>query len=127
MRQDFAALEKVQRRATKLVRQIRNLPYPERLRKMAICKMEDRAKRGDLIEAYKILTGKIHCEPEQFFEIAEGQQTRGHQLKLKKQPSRLKIRSMFFSNRVVTAWNSLSEDIVSAKTTNTFKARLDQH
>ena len=32
MRQDFSALEKVQRRATKLVRGLKFLPYPDRLR-----------------------------------------------------------------------------------------------
>ena len=107
--------------------QVRNLAYPDRLKKLKICRMEERAKRGDLIETYKLLTGKIHCDPGQFFEIAEGHQTRGHHLKLKKKHSRLKLRSKFFSNRVVSTWNDLSEYIVSARTTDTFKARLDKH
>ena len=32
----------------------------------------------------------------------------------------------FLSNRVVNVWNSLPNWVVSANTTNTFKARLDK-
>ena len=80
MVQDFQLLERVQRRATKLVKQIRHLPYKQRLRKLRIPSIEERALRGDLIEAYKILTGKLRVDPAQFFEMSHGERTRGHTL-----------------------------------------------
>ena len=46
-------------------------------------------------------------------------------MKLKKKRSRLELRSKFFSNRVINAWNNLAEDIVVAETTNAFKNRFD--
>jgi len=40
--------------------------------------------------------------------------------------SRVKYDLRSFSNRVVNIWNSLPNWVVSANTTNTFKARLDK-
>ena len=127
MVQDFQALERVQRRATKLVPEVRNLPYHDRLKRLSICSMEDRVLRGDLIETYKILTGRVKVNPDQFFERSQESRTRGHALKLKKRRALHQARSMFFANRVVTKWNNLPQEVVTAPSTNAFKARLDKH
>ena len=127
MVQDFRALDKVQRRATKLVREIRHLPYEERLKRLQIPSMEDRVKRGDLIETYKILSGKVDVDPDQFFEKNNDNRTRGHHFKLKKRRSTNQQRAKFFANRVVTPWNDLPEEVVSATSTNSFKNKLDKH
>lgn len=39
-------IEKVQRRATKIIPSLKNLPYEERLRRLNIPKLEDRRERG---------------------------------------------------------------------------------
>lgn len=127
MQQDFDALEKVQRRATKLVKGMKHLPYHERLKRLKLCSMKERVNRGDLIETYKILTGKVRLDPDKFFKRAEDLRTRGHHLKLQKRRSAHQARLNFFSNRVVTSWNSLPEEVVSATTTNGFKNRLDRY
>jgi len=127
MVQDFTALEKVQRRATKLVPEVRSVPYEERLKRLDLWNMKDRALRGDLIETYKILTGKINVDPKQFFELHQDSVTRGHSLKLKKRRALYRPRLMFFANRVVTPWNDLPQDVVEAGSTNVFKSRLDKY
>jgi hypothetical protein len=48
-------LEKVQRRATKMLKELRGYSYDERLRVIGITTLEDRYTRGDLIETYKII------------------------------------------------------------------------
>ena len=53
--------------------------------------------------------------------------TRGHPLKLAKICSRTPARGAFFNQRVVSLWNSLPEDVVSAPSINAFKNRLDKH
>ena len=56
-RKDIAELEKVQRRMTKLVPELKCLEYEERCRRLGITTLEKRRRRGDLIETYKILNG----------------------------------------------------------------------
>ena len=51
-------LEKVQKKATKIIPEIRHLPYTERLKAYKLPTLHFRQVRGDMIEMYKILTGK---------------------------------------------------------------------
>ena len=44
--------------------------------------LEKRRSRGDLIEAYKIITGKELIQWERLFELAPSKVTRGHRYKL---------------------------------------------
>ena len=126
MMQDLQKLEKVQRRATKIVKTIKSLSYQERLSTLKLLSMKDRLLRGDLIEVYKIMTGKVNIDRNQFFELHEDLRTRGHPLKLKKRRTLHHFRNKFFANRVVTTWNSLPEHVVAAMSVNSFKRKLDQ-
>ena len=80
-----------------------------------------------MIETFKILTGNSNIQPSRFFKKDEDERTRGHSLKLKKFRSKHHARASFFSNRVVSRWNGLPENVVSATSTNEFKNRLDQY
>ena len=54
---DIDTLEKVQRRATKLVGEFAKLPYDSRLKELGIYFLYCRRQHGDLIETYKLLNG----------------------------------------------------------------------
>ena len=125
MVQNFKSLEKVQWRATKLVQGMRNVPYEERLSRLGMTSVEERLQRGDFIMTYKMLTGKVKLDLEHFFERSQEERTRGHHLRLTKKRARLHARGDFFSHRVMSPWNALPEEVVSAATTNSFKNRLD--
>ena len=127
LRKDIKVLESVQCRATKLVRAIRHLPYEARLKKLKLISIEQRLRRGDLIETYKIVTNKVSVDPTEFFKHSEDSRTRGHSLKLEMRCCNLKKCSKFFSNRVVAMWNQLPSEVTSAQTVNCFKNRLDRH
>lgn len=55
---DIEALENVQRRATKMVQQLRELPYEDRLKALDLPTLTYRRSMDDLIEIYKIITKK---------------------------------------------------------------------
>ena len=96
-------LERVQMRATKLVREFVELPYKLRLQKLGIHSLYCRRQRGDLIETYKILNGYYDIDWSKLFILSTYQTTRGHSMKLFKKPSRLNIRLNFFTQRVVNS------------------------
>ena len=125
---DIKCLEDVQRRATKMVEGIGKLSYDERLRKLGLTTLEQRRKRGDLIEIYKLMTGKEKIEYQQFFEkTATGHDLRGHSMKLATCQSSKDIRKNFFSVRGVRSWNSLPQNVIEAVSTNAFKNRLVEY
>ena len=76
LKQDMEKLEKVQRRATKMIQGYKYLSYEERLIRCGLTTVEKRWSRGDLIEAYKIIIGKESIQWERFFELAPSKVTR---------------------------------------------------
>ena len=122
---DIDVLEKVQRRATKLLHGFSHLSYEDRLERLDLYSLFCRRQRGDLIEVFKILNNYYDIEPSTFFTINNSSITRGHQLKLFKVRFRLMIRQHFFTNRIVNLWNSLPNSIVTAPTVASFKHQLD--
>ena len=94
--------KKVQKRATKLVYEYQKVSYEERLRRLGLTTLQQRRLRGDVIETYKIITGKENVDPTFFFTLHSGNyNTRGHPYKLEIKTSRLELRRNFYSQRVV--------------------------
>ena len=126
LQKDIQCLESVQRAATRLISGFKELSYEQRLRSTGLTTLELRRQRGDLIECYKILTGKENIDSHQFFHLSDNSHgLRGHSLKLSVNRSRLDLRKNFFSQRVASSWNSLPQHVVDATSVNTFKNRLD--
>ena len=48
-------LERIQRIATKVVPELEDLPYDERLKEMHLATLEERREKGDLITIYKLM------------------------------------------------------------------------
>ena len=84
LKKDIECLEKIQHRATKLVPELRNLEYSDRLSELNLYTLEQRRERGDFIEAYKIITGKENIECEKFFKFSDNSNTRGNSMKIYK-------------------------------------------
>ena len=131
MKKDIEVLEKVQRRATRMVDGYKGLEYEERLKRMGLTKLEVRRERADLLEVFKILKGMEGLDRDHFFRdvvegVESGMTTRGHSLKLYKRRFRLEAGRFSFGNRVVGMWNSLPGDIVEEETVNGFKGKLDK-
>lgn len=119
-------LEKVQRRATKMLPGFRDIPYEDRLRRLKLPTLAYRRIRADAIETYKIL--KEIYDPEVAITLDNNQNhhLRGHNLKLEKKRYVKQQRKNSFRLRTVDIWNSLPSKVVNATNLNTFKKRLDR-
>jgi len=124
---DCWLLERVQKRATKMVNGISNLAYEERLKKLNMFSLRYRRLRGDLIEVFKFVNGLERGYLVEMFEFNRNNAIRGHKFKIKVNHSRTRLRQTFFTNRVVEHWNQLPENIVSSSTLNIFKNSIDNH
>ena len=124
------SLEKVQRRASKHVKQLRHLSYEERLRRLDLFSLHYRRLRGDLITTWRVIQGHLGDELRSFFLLRDDSElmdTRSNGCKLFK-PRRSRLSPNFtLSTRIVNEWNSLPRSVVLAATIETFKLRLDQH
>ena len=120
-------IERVQRRATRLIPGLREKTYTERLRLLDLPSLYYRRRRGDMIRTYQILRSELELQPDNFFTPARYSRTTGHQRKLSKEQAKSRVRRHCFSVRVVNDWNALSSDVVQASSLNQFKARLDAH
>ncbi|GAB0204074.1 hypothetical protein GRJ2_002873000 [Grus japonensis] len=123
-RRDMELLERVQRRATKLIRGLEHLSS------------EDRLRVGVVQPGGKEAPGRCNCDlpvPEGAYRKAgEGlfirecsDRTRGNEFKLKEGRFRLDVRKKFFTVRVVRHWTRLPREVVEAPSLEVFKARLD--
>ena len=119
------AVENVQRRATKMIPNIRRLTYKDRLRHLDIPSLQHRRNRGDMITTYKILTGKFNIDKHKQFKFHH-LNTRGHPFKIFNEYSKSFLKSHLFSYRIVNSWNSLPSQVFEAKSVNVFKNLLDK-
>ena len=127
LQKDITLLENVQRRATKLVRRLKNKEYGERLRELKLTKLEYKRIRGDMILTYRLLKGEVGIEYNKTFTLSDDHYNlRGHSWKLVKTREHLNVRRNFFSKRVIDKWNGLSVHEVEATSTSTFKIRYDK-
>lgn len=55
LKRQSVSIERTQRRATKIISKLQNLPYETRLKKLSLPSLKFRRLRGDLIQAFKIL------------------------------------------------------------------------
>ena len=103
-------IERVQKRATKLVKGLGKLSYRERLIRLHLPTLKFRRLRGDMIEVFKILTGKYDIEVFPLLPRSKNVRTRGNSQKLKVE--RYDLRKYSFTSRVVNTWNSLPYHII---------------
>ena len=127
LKKDISVLEKVQRRATKIVPDLHDLPYEERLKQLKLYPLEKRRIRGDMITVFKIFNGMMDTDCKKLLPVINSLNcTRSHNLQLRGKVPSSNMRQNFFSQRIILPWNSLSNYTISSDTVEIFKRRYDK-
>jgi len=123
-------LEKVQKRAFRLINDSGSSDYDTKLRLTGMSTLEQRRQRGDLLEAFKIMNNMSVLNKDDFFTFVQDRHnidTRSHSDNLLvPEKCRLNIRKNFFSCRIVNAWNDLPYWVRHASSINDFKNQYDE-
>jgi hypothetical protein len=123
LKQDISLIERVQRRFTRAIKEVKGLKYKERLDYLGLNSLEARALRADLLLVFKVIKLNETNILRKFFTLNTSGR-RGNCLKLFKGRSRLNVRQNCFSNRVVEGWNSLNDTVVLSSSVNVFKSKI---
>ena len=75
---DIRSVETIQRRATKLIPALKDLPYVDRMKNLGLPSLMYRRRRGDMIHMYKIMNGIVGIDNAKLFSPAKVSSTRGH-------------------------------------------------
>jgi hypothetical protein len=137
-KKDIDLLERVQKRATRMVEECKGLDYEERLRRLGLTTLETRRLRADLVEVYKILIGEEGLRRGDFFtgmngleELVGGgrggMRLRGNKWKLHKRRFRIDCSKYSFGNRVIKWWNKIPDSVIEGEGgIGGYKGRLDK-
>lgn len=121
-------IEKVQRRATKLVDGFWNLPYEERLRLLDLPTLEFRRMMSDMVEVFKHLhVYDVSTIPDRF--TLRTRPSRKHAFQLLPNFSKdgvwgAQTKSFYF--RCINTWNDLPNEVVNSPSVSVFKNRLNE-
>ena len=122
LRRDQILLENVQRRATKLIPELRDRDYEDRLWTLKLPSLYYRRPRGDMIEAYKF-THSIYKTEQSWLSHYIGRLTSGQEATPTSSRKNAVIRGLganFFCHRIANRWNNLCDDVVTARSLNSF-------
>ena len=84
-----------------------------------------RQTRADMIQTYKILNNIDNVNSNDFFKFCS-RVSRDGDIKLFKPYARTNLRIIFFINRIIFTWNSLTLDTKNAPSINSFKQGVDK-
>ena len=112
-------------RATKLIKEVQHLSYIERLKFLNLPTLQYRRFRGDMIMVFKLLSGlydsNIGCQLVKSTNFV----IRGHHLRLFKRHVHYDLRKYYFSNRIISHWNSLPVNVINSSSIGVFEKRFD--
>jgi hypothetical protein len=124
---DKECLERVQKKAIRMVSGLESGNYEERLRELGLTTLEERRHRLDMAQTFKIVRRKENVERETWFKMAyEGARATRQAAdpgNIRPGTARLEVRRNFFSQRVVTDWNRIPPEIKMSNSVESFKKR----
>ena len=125
LKRQSISVEKVQRRATKLLYECKDMSYSERLNYLNLHSLKGRRLRGDLIETYKYFNNVYDVSCDKIFCSTHEKRTRNPEGKIFIRQCKTNKRKNVFSYRVASHWNILPNTTKFTTNINNFKNLLD--
>ena len=128
---DQALIEKVQVRALNCISGLQGT-YEEKCRELGLETLEERRRKQDLLQVYKICSGKDRVQPDLLFtNIGSNPDKHTHftagPLNITVKRSRLHIRKNSYAVRVAEDWNDLSHNKTTSRSVAMLKNAIKNH
>ena len=114
------------KKSNKIVPELKELSYQERLKALNVPTLYYRRMSYDLIQLYEIISNIEDTNIDKFVLSLNDNNTRGHIFKLQKPRCSKSFRQQTFLIRCIGDWNALPENIVESETVLKFKTELDK-
>ena len=124
-RKDIDVLEQVQMRAVDLVVGLSARSYEGKLKEVGLTTLEERRKRGDIIQVWKYVHGGSNLVKFASEQHARLSRHTAKRLNICRLEATKEVRRNFFTVRCVEMWNNLPHDIQAVGVLDEFKKQLD--
>jgi len=129
--EDVNTLEKVQRRALRMVTDQGDANYETKLLNIGMTTLQARRQRGDMIQVYKLMNDMSGLDKSDYFNFVQerhSKETRSYcDNLLVPEKCHINLRKNYFSCRVVNAWNALPIEVRESVSVNNFKNNYDEY
>ena len=111
-------------RATKIIKEIKHLGYIARLTHLKLPTLLYRRLRKDMIMVFKLLTGiymmlTLHASSINLVTLLL-------EVRLTKSHHHYNLRKYYFSNRIISNWNSMPDSVIGSNSVAIFERKLDR-
>ena len=132
LQKDIEVLEKVQRKFIRNVSGLHAISYESKLVEIGLLSLSDRRVYLELVETFKIIKGFTNIDRPALFELYGDTQRRFTRvtecpINIVPKRSNLDIRRHFYTNRIVSNWNALPNDMKLLDSLICFKKSLKSH
>ena len=117
-------MEKIQRRATKIIPEIRNHSYHQRIQELDLISLAQRRLRGQLIEVFKYLNRFSTASARGLLDYDLNDRTRNNGAKLIVKHFNTSVAQHFYPIKITTTWNALPNEVVTSRIVNSFNNNL---
>ena len=127
LRRDIDKIEKIQRRATKMIPENRNHSYHQRIHDLDLISLVQRTLRGQIIEVVKYLNTFTIASVIGLFDSVLNDRIRNNGAKLIVKHFNTSVAEHFYEIKITSTGTAQPREVVSSRTVNSFKNSLDKH